>query len=362
MRKRVLIFIDNMRFGGSQEWVVNFCRNMTEYEITVLTVFPDNDYEAQLNELKHVQVQYVLKSYSGGIWLRVLAIPAVLVKFWSMRSRLISSFDWVNVRLTFTLLLWWLYRLTKTTRCHYCVDADARQLSAYEKIIFKFCIPSFTTVSIANSIRSGYSFIDIDQRLIKSDPFFVSVRNSSNPMVYESRINLLFIARLIPQKGLMDALKIIHRLSALTNGESHLHVIGDGPDLPYAEAVCKEWGLTNVTFHGFQSDLEVFLHNCDGVIKTAHQEPANSVVRETLCAGRRVFSTIESRLDEELEAKMLLVRIDRNEIDASATTILRCIESDIADKSRLESLVVSSYDVFHVGSVKTYYMDLIEGE
>jgi glycosyltransferase involved in cell wall biosynthesis len=250
--------------------------------------------------------------------------------------------------------------MCKITKCHFNIDCDARQLTKYERLAFELCLPSFDSVSIAKSIRKGYEFLKLKSCQVKDDPFFVTVRNDVLAIEYENTYNLLFISRLVPQKGLMDALRIMLAINESSKGTVQLHVIGDGPQRILGEQYCKDYNINCVTFYGFRTDLNRFFERCDGIMKVSHGEPANSVVREALYSGKRVFSTIESPTDIELADSRLLIAIDRNSPEVTALDILDCLKADRLDSKHQETIRKLFSTIYSVDSAKAFYLNLIK--
>jgi glycosyltransferase involved in cell wall biosynthesis len=361
-RKKVLIVIDAMSIGGSQEWVVNFCRELTEVDITVLSVFGDNAYKHLLDQLPHVRVKHASRAKGTDRSKLVFFLPYVMLRFLFMRRWLADSFDWVNVRLPLSMTLWWMFGLCRRTKCHFNVDCDARQLYVYERLVFKLCLPAFQSISIVESVRSGYSFIGISAYRLLSDPVFVTSRASDSPIVYNSQYNLLFIARLVPQKGLTDALAIMRSLENTSSKTYHLHVLGDGPDRRHAEAYCATNSITNVTFYGYVSSIADYVTNASGLLKTAIGEPVNSVAREFMLLGKPVFSTIEADDDHRYQRSGTLIALDRDNPNQSAKVISKSLEEannypDIVGRSLK---IAESY--FSSAPTKKYFLDMIFSE
>jgi glycosyltransferase involved in cell wall biosynthesis len=358
-RKKILFIIDSFALGGSQEFIVNFARNLKDYEVDVVHLFGDNDYRSQLEQEGCIRFESVFDFTPKAKWIRFLCLPLVFIRF-LMRSREIQrDYHWINVRLPLSLLFSCLIGLGRSSKCHFTVDCDYRQLNRYEQWVFACCLSRFRSIGISSAIASTYSSIGLKSSELRDDLYFVSPRVSDNPIVYEHPFNLLFISRLVPQKALGDALEIMRFINADSSETIALHVIGDGPDRAGAELFCKQHGLKEVCFYGFRTDLNRFFVNADGLIKTAVGEPANSVARETILAGKVLFTTVESDIDRQLVANGSACEIFRTDPALSAIEIRRCIESTerILHSEDADS---KSLPDDHNSRVANYYREMIE--
>jgi glycosyltransferase involved in cell wall biosynthesis len=105
---------------------------------------------------------------------------------------------------------------------------------------------------------------------------------------------LLFIARLIPSKGLIDTLQaaILLRKSGYI---FKLIVLGDGPDKVRAEKIVGESDMTSmVFFEGYitEESTKPFYANCDLLIfPTYHFEGFSMVLFQSVAAGLSIITT-----------------------------------------------------------------------
>lgn len=358
-KKKVLFIIDGMNVGGSQEFILNYCRELPEFEITIISLFGDNAYAEALSQLRNVNVKHLCKARGTNRKKLVFFIPYILIRFALLARSLPSTYDWINPRLPFAALLCWLFGVSRQAHCHFNIDCDARQLTFYEKAVFRLCLPSFGSLSIPKSVRSSYSFLPLSRLSIGEDPYFVTRRFSDNPVVYRVEYNLLFVARLVPQKGLRAAIDIAAQLESMLPGRVQLHIIGDGSERDGAEQHCVSNDITNVIFHGHRLDLADYMINADGIIKTAIGEPANSVVRESLLIGKRVFATIESASDRVMADSGLIIAIDRALPTAAAQIVLSVLIADRKDLSYSSALATEADKLIAGSSAREYYIGLV---
>jgi len=83
-------------------------------------------------------------------------------------------------------------------------------------------------------------------------------------------INLISVARLAPQK---DHATLIHAFAILDCQDFLLHIVGDGPLLPYLRSLAKELGVERrVFFHGEHGSLSPFYRHADLFVLASHYE------------------------------------------------------------------------------------------
>jgi glycosyltransferase involved in cell wall biosynthesis len=351
-----------MSVGGSQEWIVNFCCEMQNVDILILSVFGENAYAEKLKNLTNVSIRHLSSAKGTNRHKLVFFIPYVLIKFLLMRNYLQVNFDWVNVRLPLSMLLWSISGLARVTNCHYNVDCDVRQLFWYERFAYKHFLSRFRSVSIVSSVRSGYSFTGIAPEDLLEDPTFVTTRSSSTAIEYRHQFNFLFVARLVRQKGIDLALRIMNEISRSQGNMFHLHVFGDGPDRKRAEKFCSDMGIECVSFYGFATNISDYIPNSVGLLKTSIGEPVNSIAREFMLAGRRVFATIEVGDDEHLANTGLIVPIRRDRIEDSAKIITEVIQGDRQNPARLAQLLQTASAEFSNSTTRDYFYNLINSK
>ena len=104
---------------------------------------------------------------------------------------------------------------------------------------------------------------------------------------------LLFIARMVPTKGLLDVLRAL----ALLRGAGRdvtLLCVGDGPERPAAEALTRELGLGGaVVFTGFVPEAETRRHylEASALVFPTRREGFSMTIFQSLAAGLPVITT-----------------------------------------------------------------------
>jgi glycosyltransferase involved in cell wall biosynthesis len=83
---------------------------------------------------------------------------------------------------------------------------------------------------------------------IRVIPYFTKLPESNNQRLHKNLPNILFIGRLVKEKGVGE---LLHALSKVKN-ESKLTVVGEGPELPYLKKLAAELGMSSrVDFLGW---------------------------------------------------------------------------------------------------------------
>jgi glycosyltransferase involved in cell wall biosynthesis len=353
MKKKILIIIDNLGIGGAQENTLAFVQNMYEYKIKIISFYGDDAYSEKLKT--HGAEVIFLSRINGSQIKKIFVIPIVFLRFLRVKKN-ISDYDWINIKLPFSLLLCSFFNFIRLKNVSFFVESSFFQLNTIEKFIYKFCLPKYKNILLAKTVRDSFININIENSNVYDGFAFISNRESNNPIIYQDKINLLFIARLIPQKGLINTINIIKKHNELFSDKIiQLHVIGDGPDHDKMKTYCTLKNISFVNFYGYVNNLNDYYQNATGIIKTSYNEPANSVVREALILGKIVFSTIDIESDYVFVENGLIHEINKSEIDFSANKINEVVNREID----LEIKNVAN-QMFGNNFVKSFYRQIIE--
>jgi glycosyltransferase involved in cell wall biosynthesis len=108
-----------------------------------------------------------------------------------------------------------------------------------------------------------------------------------------TRNRLLFLARLVPTKGLADAVRAV-ALLAREGRVATLDVVGDGPSRAPAEELARELGIAHaVTFHGHVPEAETtrFYLECGMLVLPTEREGFSMTIFQALAAGLPILTT-----------------------------------------------------------------------
>jgi len=104
---------------------------------------------------------------------------------------------------------------------------------------------------------------------------------------------LLFIARMVPTKGLVDVIRAV-RIVLDRGLQVTLDCVGDGPSRAGAEALSREFGLSDVVrFTGFVPEDEAarFYFEAGMLVFPTHREGFSMTVFQALAAGLPILTT-----------------------------------------------------------------------
>jgi glycosyltransferase involved in cell wall biosynthesis len=114
---------------------------------------------------------------------------------------------------------------------------------------------------------------------------------------------LLFLGKLLEQKGFLDLLRAMPRVLEQVP-DAHLMVLGEGPDLPRGRQMVRREGIGNfVTFAGRMccDDLVTAYGAAQVVTLPSHSEGMPLVILEAAATGRPVVATSVSGIPEFVE-------------------------------------------------------------
>ncbi|QYM80341.1 glycosyltransferase family 4 protein [Horticoccus luteus] len=117
-------------------------------------------------------------------------------------------------------------------------------------------------------------------------------------------LDLIFVGRLVPDKGVDLLLRALHRLHRRGSTPS-LTIVGAGPEETSLRALAAELGLARVTFAGAlpaAAVADAFRAHRVAVIPSRWQEPFGVVVLEALACGCRVVAAATGGLPEAVGA------------------------------------------------------------
>ncbi len=163
----------------------------------------------------------------------------------------------------------------------FTMAADIGVLSSDER-------ESFLRAGCPESKLSAAKYPVSSSDFVKSDGFREKHGIAADTMI------LLFSARFIPAKGLLDAIKAFAMLSN-EGREVVLFCLGDGPQCAEAEAMAQSKGIAGrVRFTGYipESETADFHANADiFILPTYHDEGFPLVLLKSLAAGMPIVTT-----------------------------------------------------------------------
>ena len=170
-----------------------------------------------------------------------------------------------------------------------------------------------------------------------------------------NRLLMLAVGRLVEAKG-FDLL-----LSAWTNVDADLLIVGDGPDKELLENQIEKLGLEGkVTLQGRVENVPGYMKAADGVVVSSRREGFSYVVAEALLCRCPVVSTDVPVANEVLD-KSLIMGTDPRSI---SDTLCRLIEDIEAWRRQCESAFEFALDEFvfekMLEKTERLYFDLLD--
>jgi glycosyltransferase involved in cell wall biosynthesis len=172
----------------------------------------------------------------------------------------------------------------------------------------------------SDCLRRLYVAAGIPERLIDVLHYFVpeaeeSVRTDGDA----DTPTVIFVGRLVPEKGLNDALRALVRVP----GNARLVVVGDGPDRAPAEKLAAALGTSpRVEFAGWQRDVEPFYSRASLlVVPSLWPEPFGIVGIEAMARALPVVAYRSGGIPEWLEDEVSGLLVEPGDVGGLAAAI-----------------------------------------
>lgn len=145
---------------------------------------------------------------------------------------------------------------------------------------------------------------------IVSNHFQKEGKTLSNPILIEQNRNsvsegnyILFVGRLVPEKGVLTLLKAFQNISKRFPNEQ-LWIVGDGNQLEELQNFAKNNELKNVSFLGNKSReelQEIYANSKFLVVPSEYLEAYGNVILESLACGKTVITSDLVGIKNEIE-------------------------------------------------------------
>ncbi len=158
-----------------------------------------------------------------------------------------------------------------------------------------------TACVVANSryVRQSLVQAGLPGELVRTLHYFVPTAEATTVLSSEQPPWVLYVGRIIPDKGLDDLLQVMARLDK----EYRLAVVGDGFSRAYSEALAHELGIADrVEFAGWQEDVERYYERASLlVVPSLWPEPFGIVGIEAMARGLPVVAYRSGGIPEWLD-------------------------------------------------------------
>lgn len=143
-----------------------------------------------------------------------------------------------------------------------------------------------------------------------SNHFKKEGKTLANPILIEQNQNsnsegnyILFVGRLVPEKGILTLLKAFQNISKQFPNEK-LWIVGDGNQIEELQNFTENNNLQNVSFFGNKSReelQEIYANSKFSVVPSEYLEAYGNVILESLAFGKTVITSNLVGIKEEIE-------------------------------------------------------------
>ncbi len=169
-------------------------------------------------------------------------------------------------------------------------------------------------------------------------------------------INVIYVGRLLPQKGLADLLHAWRSVKARATPQIELRVIGDGPQAKELRALAVALGLgESVEFFGYCEDVPAELAKADLFVLSSYAEGNSNAILEAMSAGLPIVATRVGGASIQIGSDGARFLVPPGDRQALADRLLELIENEplrlrlgAAMRARVESM-------FAIDRVATIY-------
>ena len=112
-------------------------------------------------------------------------------------------------------------------------------------------------------------------------------------------VRIVFVGMLVPEKGVHTLLCALHQLAELPLPPFDLRIAGVGDQQPVLEQMCRDLGLTNVSFLGYVDNVPDLFASADiAVVPSEWAEAFGQVAIEAMACGAAVITSDAGGLPE----------------------------------------------------------------
>ena len=307
--KKILFLIHDLGPGGAEKVLVNLVNNMDrdKFDVTVVAMFGGGVNEQFL--APHIHYRAIFKKmFRGNSHVMKLFSPKGLYKRYvkdrydiavsyleGPSARVISGCPYEG-----TKLVSWIHVEQHSKK------VAAQAFRGYNESVK--CYKKFhTTVCVSEYVKSDY--LSIYPMLTNACVLYNT--NESSRIVEKSlekiddafdksRIHLVGVGKLMPNKGFDRLLRIVKRLRD-EEYPVHLHILGIGPQQEALERFVKEQNLApDVTLHGYDTNPYKYVAKSDLFVCASFAEGFSTAATEALIVGTPVCTVEVSGMKEML--------------------------------------------------------------
>ena len=326
MMKKILFILPSLCVGGMEKVQVNIANALAErgYDITVMTLSPENDLKAELSD----KVHYVYKPYKSHPIMR--RIPYIRHKFyddgmWETRAsaeklhKYYVGNEKYDVEIGFFrgLPIKIISGSTNENAVKLAwVHTDFRKATGYKnnfkniKAVYNAYSAFDKVVCVSNEAQEGFKSVIGDTEnlatiynLIPIKQITVQAEKEPEIKIRKSKFHLVLVGRLLDSaKGQVRLVKVVCRLYK-EGYDLSLTLVGGGVDERKIKDEISNNAAENYIFMtGSQSNPYPYIKNSDLLVCASYFEGYNLTVAEALILGTPVLSTNCTGPNEILES------------------------------------------------------------
>jgi N-acetyl-alpha-D-glucosaminyl L-malate synthase BshA len=180
---------------------------------------------------------------------------------------------------------------------------------------------TFRTFRIEKDIQVIHNFVDVERFTRKPIDAFRKVIAPNGERI------ILHASNFRKVKRVQDVIKVFQAVNQ--QKPSKLLLVGDGPERPGAEEMCREMGICDdVRFVGKQQDMEEIMAVADLFLLPSEYESFGLAALEAMAAGAPVVSTNAGGLPEIIEQGVCGFMADVGDVESMANYALDILMND----------------------------------
>lgn len=374
--KKILIVNNNMHIGGVQKALVSLlCALEGKYEITLLLFFSEGAYCKEIPESVKVisansdfcYLGMTKHDCKGHIFRKIKRSFYAAISRIFKRKAAISIMSWGQKKIRgYDVAISYLHNGSDTAFYGGCNEFVQRHVEAQTKIAFLHCDYEKCGANTADNAAQYAKFDRIaacsdgcKAAFLKALPSLrdkvITVKNchdfsriaalaATEPAVFsEDHVNLLTVARLGREKGVLRA---IHALAKMGDLKAHIryYIVGDGEQREALLSLIQEYGLSEtVVYLGERTNPYGYMKAADLLLIPSYSEAAPLVIDEAASLGTPILTTETSSAKDMVEATGL-GWVCENSVEGIASGLMQVLSDVDGLREKKNDLLTTTHD------------------
>ncbi len=306
---KILFLIHDLGQGGAEKVLVNLVNNMDpeKFDISVTALFGGGVNEQFL--APHVHYRTVFgKMIPGNSKLMKLLSPRQLHKL-CVKDHYdieVSYLEGPSARIisgcpdAATKLVSWIHVEQHTMgRLAAAFRSESEARSCYNRFHQTVCVSQFVKDDFCG-ILDFKRPCQVLYNTVESQVILDQAQEATPEILGGSSVKLIGVGTLKKVKGFDRMIRIQKRFRE-AGLNTHLYILGKGPDREALEALAAQLGVTDtVTFLGYQTNPYKYVAKCDLFVCASHAEGFSTAATEALIVGTPVCTVEVSGMKEML--------------------------------------------------------------